>query len=110
MHRTLAIALLIGAAATGALARTPPALAQQDGPFQIAPHPDATDPDADAFLRDTTGRFVDALGHVIETLPRYAPPEVDRDGNIILRRLNPPDRPPVPELPPAGWTLDRTSA
>jgi hypothetical protein len=103
MHRTLATALLIGVVATGG-----PALAQQDGPLQIAPHRDAG-PDADAFLRDTIDRLVDALGQVIETLPRYAPPEVDQDGNIILRRLNPPERSPQPSLPPHGWTLDRTS-
>lgn len=110
MHRTLATALLIGAVATGALAGVSPALAQQEAPLQVTPGPDTGNPDADAFLRDTIGRFVDALGQVIETLPRYAPPELDRDGNIILRRMNPPDRAPQPDLPPSGWTLDRTSA
>jgi hypothetical protein len=109
MHRTLATALLIGVLAT-ALSGAPPVLAQQhrtqDG---TRPNPDAVNPDADAFLRDTIGRLVDALGQVIETLPRYSPPEFDKDGNIILRRLNPPDRSPQPDLPPPGWTLDRTS-
>jgi len=110
MHRTLATAVLIGVVATGALAEVRPVLAQQDEPLQVAPRSDPASPDADAFLRDTIGRLVDALGQVIETLPRYAPPEFDRDGNIILRRLNPSDRAPQPDRPPAGWTLDRTSA
>ncbi|MBV8535930.1 MAG: hypothetical protein JO128_10080 [Alphaproteobacteria bacterium] len=109
MHRTLATALLIGVTVTGALIQMPRAMAQEDGPRQITPSPDTGNPDADAFLRDTIGRLVDALGQVIETLPRYAPPEFDKDGNIILRRLNPPDRSPRPDLPPHGWTLDRTS-
>jgi hypothetical protein len=115
MHRTLATALLIGVVGTGALAQTRPAVAQekgaqqkgaqQDEPPQIAP-----DSEADALLRATIERLVETLGQVIETLPRYAPPEIDKDGNIILRRLNPPGRSPSPDLPPPGWTLDRTSA
>jgi len=104
MHRTLATALLIGAVATGGLTRVPPAFAQQEGPFQIAPGSEA-----DALLRATIERLVETLGQAIETLPRYAPPEIDKDGNIILRRLNPPDRSPRPDLPPPGWALDRTS-
>ncbi len=115
MHRMLATILLIGlpigVVATGALAWVPPALAQQEGPLQIAPNPDTSNSDADALLRSTIERLVETLGQVIETLPRYAPPEIDKDGNIILRRLNPPDRSPQPDLPPPpGWTLDRTSA
>jgi hypothetical protein len=109
MHRTLAAALLIGVVASGAPALAQQHGAQQNGPLHMAPPTDAPNPDADAFLRDTIGRFVDALGQVIEALPRYAPPAVDKDGNIILRRLNPPDHAPQPELPPPGWTLDRTS-
>lgn len=109
MHRTLAttlkIGLLIGVVATGALAQPPVALAQQEGPLQVAPGSDA-----DALLRATIERLVETLGQVIEALPQYAPPEVDKDGNIILRRLNPPDHAPQPDLPPPGWTLDRTSA
>ena len=109
MQRMLATALLIGVVATGVLAGVRPVLAQPDEPLQVAPRSDPASPDADAFLRDTIGRLVDALGQVIETLPRYAPPEFDKNGNIILRRLNPADRSPPPDLPPPGWTLDRTS-
>ncbi len=110
MHRTLATALLIGVIATGTLAGVPPVLAQQDEPLQVGPNIGNPNSDADALLRATIERLVETLGQVIETLPRYAPPEVDHDGNIILRRLNPPDRSPPPDLPPPGWTLDRTSA
>jgi len=111
MHRTLATALVIGLVATAALAPARPVLAQQEGAQQDAPLQIPPNSDADELLRATIERLVETLGQVIEALPQYAPPEVDRDGNIILRRLNPPGRSPQPTLPPPpGWTLDRTSA
>jgi hypothetical protein len=39
--------------------------------------------------REAIGKMIEALQGVIANLPQYAAPEMDADGNITIRRLNP---------------------
>lgn len=92
--------------AIGALAATPAALAGESAPkipLQMAPGSPA-----DELLCATIQRLVEALGQVLDNVPRYAPPEIDPDGNIILRRLNPPAPAPLRREPPT-WDFDQAA-
>ena len=44
----------------------------------------------DAQARVAIGKLFEALQEMIANLPQYAAPEMDADGNITIRRLNPP--------------------
>lgn len=48
----------------------------------------AQTPDAQA--RVAIGKLFEALQEMIANLPQYAAPEMDADGNITIRRINPP--------------------
>ncbi len=73
-----------------------------------APHPGAAQPEAAAGEPDepTPGELLDraladaltALGMLLRAVPRYAAPEITEDGDIVIRRLPPPE-PPAPKLP-----------
>ena len=92
------------------VAAAAPVLADGLAP-RTAASTDSKSTDSEQALCATIERLVETLGRPIEGLPRYAPPEIDSHGNIILRRLN-PRRPTSPLRPPPqdGWALDRTSA
>ena len=110
MHRTLVTALFAALIATASLTVAQTALAQQnraqpEAPLQLTPNSDA-----DALVCAAIQKLVEALGQALAAVPRYAPPETDSNGNIILRRLNPPGPSVTPDGPPSGWTVDHTSA
>lgn len=105
MHRALATTLLAALIATGSPALMRPAAAQQQAPLQLTPNSDT-----DALLCATIQKLVETLGQALDAVPRYAPPAMDKNGNIILRRLNPPSPSATPDEPSSGWTLDHTSA
>jgi hypothetical protein len=44
-------------------------------------------------------RIREGLAQLLEEIPRFAPPEITEEGDIILRRTNPPANPPG-GLPP----------
>ncbi|MBL8806122.1 MAG: hypothetical protein JNN22_04670 [Rhodospirillales bacterium] len=44
----------------------------------------------DVLARQAIELMMQALQGAIANLPLYAPPEIDANGNIIIRRLNPP--------------------
>ncbi len=71
--RILALAVLVGLAPALVRAQTQPA--------QPAP---------DVLARQAIEMMMQALQGAIANLPQYAPPEIDADGNITIRRLNPP--------------------
>ncbi len=103
MRQSLATALLAGilaASSPGGLASA--AEPSRPFPFQIEPNPDAA-----ALLCATIQRLVEALGAALQDVPRYAAPEMDQDGNIILRRLNP--APATPRERPPVWDFDQAS-
>lgn len=54
-------------------AQTPP---QADSPETIA--------------REGIAKLLQALKLFVDNLPQYAAPEIDAEGNIVIRRLNPP--------------------
>ncbi len=60
----------------------------------------------ETLARAAIEKMIMALQGVIANLPQYAAPEIDSDGNITIRRLNPPRRSgavPAPKDP--GVTL-----
>jgi len=48
---------------------------------------------ADVLLRAAIEQLVQALGQALHDVPRYGLPEVNDNGDIILRRLRPPEGP-----------------
>lgn len=71
-----------------------PAFAQAPPPAAIPPQADSPE----AIARDGIAKLLQALKLFVENLPQYAAPEIDAQGNIVIRRLNPPtarrDTPP----------------
>lgn len=69
-----------------------PAFAQTATPIP----PQADSPEAIA--RDGIAKLLQALKLFVDNLPQYAALEIDAQGNIVIRRLNPPtarrDTPP----------------
>ena len=43
----------------------------------------------ETLAREAIGKMIEALQGIIANLPQYAAPEMDADGNITIRRLNP---------------------
>jgi len=76
-----------------ALAVASPALAQTQAP---------TPPQDDrpgALAREAIDKLMRALSLAIENLPQYAMPELNDNGDIIIRRLNPRAEKPRPRAP-----------
>lgn len=63
------------------------AAAQEPAPERGYPAPGA---DAAETLAEGLQKLREGLTELLEEIPRYAPPEVTEDGDIILRRLDPP--------------------
>jgi hypothetical protein len=85
--RALAVALALAVV-------TAPALAQAQAP---AP-PENQQPGA--LARDAIDKLMRALSLAIENLPQYAMPELNENGDIVIRRINP--RAEKPRPPRAG--------
>ncbi|MBI3507025.1 MAG: hypothetical protein HY059_19490 [Proteobacteria bacterium] len=63
-------------------------------------------PAPDVLAREAIEKMIMALQGVIAGLPQYAAPEIDADGNITIRRLNPPrNSGQVPPANDSGVTL-----
>jgi hypothetical protein len=75
------------------LAIAAPALAQTQAP---APAPEDRPGD---LARDAIDKLMRALSLAIENLPQYAMPELNENGDIIIRRLNPRAEKPRPRAP-----------
>jgi len=71
-----------------------PAFAQSPSPNPVPPQADSPE----AIARDGIAKLLQALRLFVDNLPQYAAPEIDAQGNIVIRRLNPPtarrDTPP----------------
>lgn len=64
-----------------------------------APLAAQTPPQADnpeAIAREGIARLLQALKLFVDNLPQYAAPEIDSEGNIVIRRLNPPRARAIP--------------
>ena len=84
--RALAAAFVRGATASPVLAQSPgPAPPQEPRPGDLA--------------RDAIEKMMRALSLAIENLPQYAMPELNENGDIIIRRLNPRAEKPRPRPP-----------
>jgi hypothetical protein len=56
--------------------------------------------------REAIELMIKALGGMLANLPHYAAPEIDADGNITIRRLNPPRLArPAPSAPTPGGSV-----
>lgn len=87
MPRTLA-ALLLAAVLAAA-----PVAARAQGDASVRP---------ETLAREAVETLLKALRAAIAGLPQYAAPEIDADGNITIRRLNPPPRAQRPPPPHDG--------
>lgn len=71
-----------------------PAVAQSASPAPLPPQADSPE----AVARDGIAKLLQALKLFVDNLPQYAAPKIDAQGNIVIRRLNPPtarrDTPP----------------
>lgn len=56
----------------------------------------------ETIAREAVETLLKALRAAIAGLPHYAAPEIDADGNITIRRLNPPPRASRPPPPRDG--------
>jgi hypothetical protein len=81
MNRLVFRVVLAGAVA---LALTGPALAQDTTP---------TTDDAQKLAVEGLSKLLDALDIFVKSVPQYAAPEVQPNGDIIIRRLNPAPAP-----------------
>lgn len=54
------------------------------------------EPRVEDTLIDSALRLLEAFRRFVEEMPSFAPPEVTKDGDIILRR-QPPDKAPTPK-------------
>src|SRR6476620_11285921 len=97
MPKSLSLRALVVALAFAAVAA--PALAQAPAP------PENQQPGA--LARDAIDKLMRALSLAIENLPQYAMPELNENGDIVIRRINPRAEKPRPK-PPAGPDETRT--
>ena len=74
------------------LAASGPVFAQAQAP---APPPEEDRPAA--LAREAIDKLMRALSLAIENLPQYAMPELNENGDIIIRRLNPRATKPRPK-------------
>ena len=92
--------LIIAASALAAALSAAPLDAQQR-----APAPDAEE--AERLAREGAELLFRALELLLERIPQYEPPIINENGDIIIRRRNPPPR-PAPPAEPEGPTETRT--
>ncbi len=78
------------------LAGPPPALAGEDTP------PSDPDPGLDPgdMARDGIAQLMRALEAFIDMIPQYEMPEINEQGDIIIRRKHEPEVPPEEETDP----------
>ncbi len=96
-------AALMTCAATGARAGSPQGSSSDPAVPSIPPNSQA-----DVLLRAAIEQLVQALGQALHDVPRYALPEMNEHGDIILRRVDPPpEKAPVERGPTI--TLDEVA-
>jgi hypothetical protein len=78
-----------------------PAFAQSPSPAPAPPQADSPE----AVARDGIAKLLQALKLFVDNLPQYAAPEIDAQGNIVIRRLNPPTARRDPPPPRDGDSL-----
>jgi hypothetical protein len=84
LSRAFIATLVLGVAAGPALAQAP-AQPEQEQPGALA--------------RDAIDKLMRALSLAIENLPQYAMPELNENGDIVIRRINPRAEKPRPRAP-----------
>ena len=88
------LGLRASAALLGLTVLASPVLAQTQAPTP------PQDQQPGALARDAIDKLMRALSLAIENLPQYAMPELNENGDIIIRRLNP--RAEKPRAKPPG--------
>jgi hypothetical protein len=76
--------------AVALLAAPPPALAQSDQGEEESPS---------ELAQEGVDMLMRALRALMQNIPQYEAPEINENGDIIIRRKNPP-KPPKRDLPP----------
>jgi hypothetical protein len=91
MPKSLLSRAFIGVLLAATAAAPPPARAQ------AAPQAEQQEPGA--LAREAIDKLMRALSLAIENLPQYAMPELNENGDIIIRRINPRAEKPRPTAP-----------
>jgi hypothetical protein len=95
---------MFGLTIAGFLAWAPTAGQAADQPAYPPLTPNAPtwpSPQTESKLRGAIEQMVDAFTDLMREVPRYAAPEINENGDIILRRLPPPEAAPsAPRLTP----------
>ena len=92
--RAFIAALLLALAAGPVLAQSRPPAPEEERPGALA--------------REAIDTLLRALSRAIENLPQYAMPELNENGDIIIRRVNPRAEKPSPPRAPANPDETRT--
>ena len=86
------------------------ALALLTSPVALAQGAGEGDPrkQAEELAREGTEKLLEALSIILNSIPQYALPEVNENGDIIIRRVRPRSEPaPSEEIPPDS-DMDKT--
>ncbi|HEX9463474.1 MAG TPA: hypothetical protein VGB82_12825 [Alphaproteobacteria bacterium] len=88
--------LVVTLVAAGLLAAGPAVAADRPGQTPMPPNgpPNWPSPETEAKLRGAIDQMVGAFEQLLREVPRYGLPEITEDGDIILRRLQPPPASP----------------
>jgi hypothetical protein len=78
-----------------ALAAGPRPAAAEVPAFQVPP----PGSEAEALARAAIEQLIRALGLALQAVPQYEMPRLNERGDIVIRRVNPPDRKPVTRVP-----------
>jgi hypothetical protein len=67
-------------------------------PSPVLADDESEEPDAGEMARDGIERLMRALEAFIDMIPQYEMPEINEDGDIIIRRKHDPEEPPEEDL------------
>jgi hypothetical protein len=78
------------------------ALASVPAFAQSTDTPSGQEPSGTQLTLEGLGKLMLGLQRMVEELPRYNLPEINENGDIIVRRIDPHDQPgqPAPPMPP----------
>ena len=85
-RNTLILFIFLSAFLTGAVVSTAPRAAQRDDSVK-----------AEDMAREAIEQLLRALELMIQSIPQYEMPEIEENGDIIIRRKRKKEKPPSPD-------------
>jgi hypothetical protein len=86
MPRTALLAVLIAFGVSTAIAQS-----------QSPPAPRDSTREAEELARDALEKLMRAMGALIQSIPTYEMPDIQPNGDIVIRRKRPPEPKPQPK-------------